>query len=241
MASPRVSLAQTAIDQIKGMIARGEIRAGDRLPTEMELAARLGVSRGSLREAVRGLALVGILEVRQGDGTYVTSLEPDLLLQSISFFAELNQDGTLSQILEARRMLESPAAAQAASRATVDQLSRLGRLVEEMSQCDTVDAFVENDLAFHRLIALAAGNQVVVALLDNLSSRTARARVWRGVTEAGANRRTQDEHAAIAEALRRRRGDVAAALVTAHIVGVQAWFEQTTHRPPRGEAAAHPG
>ena len=74
MDPPRISLTQAAIDEIKGMIVRGELRPGDRLPKESELAARLNLSRGSLREAVRGLALVRVLEVRQGDGTYVTSL-----------------------------------------------------------------------------------------------------------------------------------------------------------------------
>jgi DNA-binding FadR family transcriptional regulator len=221
-----MSLPQIAIEQIKGMVARGELQPGDRLPREPELAARLGLSRGSLREAVRGLILLGVLEARQGDGTYVTSLEPQRLLQSVSFLVELNQDATLPQILDARRMLEAGAAACAAHRASEAQLAQLGELVEAMAALHTVEAFVENDLAFHRLIAVAAGNPVVVALLDNLSSRTARARTWRGRTEAGANERTQGEHAAIQAALAQRRADVAAALVTAHIAGVQLWFER---------------
>jgi GntR family transcriptional repressor for pyruvate dehydrogenase complex len=227
----RVSLTQSAIDEIKGMIIRGELRPGDRLPKESELAARLGLSRGSLREAVRGLTLIRVLEVRQGDGTYVTSLQPELLLESLSFFVDLNQDATLPQILEARRMLEAGAAAQAAYRASDEQLEELEHLVEEMGACETIEAFVENDLAFHRLIAVAAGNQVVVALLGNLSSRTTRARVWRGITQAGANQRTQEEHRSIYDALAHRRADVAAALVTAHIAGVESWLEHALSEP----------
>src|SRR4051794_35833926 len=136
----RVSLTQSAIDEIKGMIIRGELRPGDRLPKESELAARLGLSRGSLREAVRGLTLIRVLEVRQGDGTYVTSLQPELLLESLSFFVDLNQDATLPQILEARRMLEAGAAAQAAYRASDEQLEELEHLVEEMGACETIEA-----------------------------------------------------------------------------------------------------
>jgi GntR family transcriptional repressor for pyruvate dehydrogenase complex len=223
---PRVSLTQAAIDQIKGMIVRGELRPGDRLPKESELAARLSLSRGSLREAVRGLSLVRVLEVRQGDGTYVTSLKPELLLESISFFTELQAEETsLLQILEARRMLEAGTAALAAQLAMPDELATLERLVEEMAALDDVEAFVENDLEFHRAIALAARNDVVVALLDNLSSRTTRARVWRALSQSGADERTVEEHRAIYEALAAKRGDIAAAVMTAHIASVASWLE----------------
>jgi GntR family transcriptional repressor for pyruvate dehydrogenase complex len=223
---PRVSLTQAAIDQIKGMIVRGELRPGDRLPKESELAARLNLSRGSLREAVRGLALVRVLEVRQGDGTYVTSLKPELLLESISFFTELQaEEESLHQILEARRMLEAGTAALAALLATPDELATLERLVDEMSNLDDVEAFVENDLEFHRVIAVASRNDVVIALLDNLSSRTTRARVWRGLTQSRAYERTVEEHRAIYEALAAKRGDIAAAVITAHIASVASWIE----------------
>src|SRR3954452_24324570 len=108
------------------MIVRRELRPGDPLPKESELAARLNLSRGSLREAVRGLALVRVLEVRQGDGTYGTSLKPELLLESISFFTELQtEEESLHQILEARRMLEAGTAALAALLATPDELATL--------------------------------------------------------------------------------------------------------------------
>lgn len=226
MDPPRVSLTQAAIDQIKGMIVRGELRPGDRLPKESELAARLNLSRGSLREAVRGLALVRVLEVRQGDGTYVTSLKPELLLESISFFTELQaEEASLHQILEARRMLEAGTAALAALLATPDELATLERLVDEMPNLDDVEGFVENDLEFHRVIAVASRNDVVVALLDNLSSRTTRARVWRGLTQSRAYERTVEEHRAIYEALAAKRGDIASAVITAHIVSVASWLE----------------
>ena len=223
---PRVSLTQAAIDQIKGMIVRGDLRPGDRLPKESDLAARLNLSRGSLREAVRGLALVRVLEVRQGDGTYVTSLKPELLLESISFFTELQaEEASLHQILEARRMLEAGTAALAALLATPDELATLERLVDEMSNLDDVEAFVENDLEFHRVIAAASRNDVVVALLDNLSSRTTRARVWRALTQSRAYERTVEEHRAIYEALAAKRGDIASAVITAHIASVASWIE----------------
>src|SRR5262249_8923767 len=80
-----LAVTDEAIEKIKAMITSGVLRAGDRLPREADLAAELGLSRSSLREAVRALSLVNILDVRRGDGTYVTSLEPQLLLEALSF------------------------------------------------------------------------------------------------------------------------------------------------------------
>src|SRR5829696_10077476 len=98
-----MGLTDQAIVKIKAMIMSGELAAGDRLPKEADLAARLGLSRNSLREAVRALTLARILEARQGDGTYVTSLEPDVLLETMSFVAEFHQDRMLLDVLEVRR------------------------------------------------------------------------------------------------------------------------------------------
>jgi GntR family transcriptional repressor for pyruvate dehydrogenase complex len=220
-----MSVTQQAIDEIKGMIIRGELRPGDRLPKEADLAARLGLSRNSLREAVRALTLIRILETRQGDGTYVTSLEPDILLETISFVADFHQDRTLLHVLEVRRMLESSATALAAQHASEEELEALATLVCEMDACETVEAFVENDLAFHRTIAAASRNPVLASLLDSFSSRTSRARVWRGVTQAGAIEQTKADHRAIYDALLHRRVDVAAGLSIAHVSSVEAWLE----------------
>ena len=80
-----------AIDSIRAMISSGDLHPGDRLPPEQELADQLGVSRGSLREAVRALAQINVLDVRRGDGTFVTSLAPSELLSGLSFAMELLQ------------------------------------------------------------------------------------------------------------------------------------------------------
>jgi GntR family transcriptional regulator, transcriptional repressor for pyruvate dehydrogenase complex len=226
-----MSVTQQAIDEIKGMIIRGELRPGDRLPKEADLAARLGLSRNSLREAVRALTLIRILETRQGDGTYVTSLEPDILLETISFVADFHQDRTLLHVLEVRRMLESSATALAAQHATEEELASLARLVSEMDACETVEAFVENDLAFHRTIAVASKNPVLASLLDSFSSRTSRARVWRGVTQAGAIEQTKADHRAIYDAIVHRRVDVAAGLAIAHVSSVESWLEHALEEP----------
>src|SRR3954469_23790967 len=90
-------VTDVAIDRIKDMIISGELAPGDRLPKEADLAERLGLSRNSLREAVRALALINVLDVRQGDGTYVTSLEPHLLLDALSFVVDFHRDDTVLQ------------------------------------------------------------------------------------------------------------------------------------------------
>ena len=114
-----MAVTDEAIEKMKAMITSGALRAGDRLPREADLAAELGLSRSSLREAVRALSLVNILDVRRGDGTYVTSLEPRLLLEALSFIVDFHRDDTvLKQLLRVRRILEPAATAMAAERIT---------------------------------------------------------------------------------------------------------------------------
>ncbi len=106
-----MALTDEAIDKISAMIMSGELGPGDRLPKEADLADRLGLSRNSLREAVRALSMIRVLDVRQGDGTYVTSLEPNLLLDALSFVVDFHRDDTVLQFFEVRRILEPAAAA----------------------------------------------------------------------------------------------------------------------------------
>jgi DNA-binding FadR family transcriptional regulator len=227
-----VSVTDEAIEKIKGMIVTGELRAGDRLPKEADLARRLGLSRNSLREAVRALTLVRILDVRQGDGTYVTSLEPDVLLDALSFVVDLHQDRSVLHLLEARRVIEAATAALAAQHIGQPELDELRRLIGVMRGCTSVEELVETDLAFHRTIALASGNPVLASLLDSIAGPTTRARIWRGITQSGAKERTIAEHEALVQALERRRADLARALATVHVAGVEAWLELTFEAEP---------
>jgi GntR family transcriptional regulator, transcriptional repressor for pyruvate dehydrogenase complex len=219
-----MSVTDEAIEKIKQMIVSGELRPGDRLPREPDLAAHLGLSRNSLREAVRALALVRILDVRQGDGTYVTSLESDVLLDAMSFVVDLHQDSGVLYILEARRILEAEASALAAQHITEQELAELRELLDSSADYATPEEFVDHDLEFHHRIAVASGNPVLASLLDSLAGRTSRARIWRAVTDGGATERTLAEHAAILGALADRRPDLARALAITHLAGVEAWL-----------------
>src|SRR5262245_20146500 len=131
------------------MLLTGELRPGDRLPPEKELSEKLGLSRSSLREAVKALELIRVLDVRRGDGTYVTSLEPRRLLEAVSFVVDLHEDSSVLDLLEVRRILEPAAAALATRRCTQEDLAQLWSFLDEVDPATSVEDLVEHDLKFH--------------------------------------------------------------------------------------------
>lgn len=221
-----MAVTDEAITKIKDMIISGELSAGDRLPPEKELSEKLGLSRSSLREAVKALEIIRVLDVRRGDGTYVTSLEPKLLTEAMTFIVDLHQDETILEIFEVRRMLEPAAAAMAATRITPEEITALRATMENIDEQTTVESLVHHDLVFHGLITAAANNSYLSSVLDSLSSSTVRARIWRGLTQEKAVDRTLSEHTAIIEALERGDTELARSLVTVHISGVEHWLRQ---------------
>ena len=222
-----MALTDEAIDKIKGMITSGELGPGDRLPKESELAAELGLSRNSLREAVRALSLIRILDVRQGDGTYVTSLDPQLLLEALSFVVDFHRDDTVLEFLAVRRILEPAATAMAAIRIPVEELDALEGKLDALGPQPSVEELVASDLEFHRGIVQGSGNSVLCSLLDGLSGPTTRARVWRGLTQEDAVSRTLLEHRAILGALRDRDAEAARSWATVHVASVEQWLRST--------------
>jgi GntR family transcriptional repressor for pyruvate dehydrogenase complex len=226
-----VGVIENTIDSIKQMLVDGELLPGDKLPIERDLAARLGVSRNTLREAVRALTTIRVLDVRQGDGTYVTSLAPHLLLDSLGFVADLHHGEAMVQFLHVRRILEPEATALAAEQLRGDQLDRLGGLLEDaerLAGAADIDhqQLIANDQQFHAIIAEASGNPVLAAIIGNLSGQTTRARIWRGITDEGAAQRTIAEHRAIYTALAAGDGFRARLYATTHILGVEDWLRQ---------------
>ncbi len=219
-----MAVTDDAIDRIKQMIVFGDLRPGDRLPKEADLAERLGLSRNSLREAVRALSLINVLDVRQGDGTYVTSLEPQLLLEALSFIVDFHRDDTVLHFFEVRRILEPAAASRAAQHMSDDEIADLAGILDALEDDASVEALVANDLKFHQRIAEGSGNPVLTSLLDTLSAPTTRARIWRGLTQEGAVARTREQHNAIYQAIAARQPDVARAWATVHIAGVEDWL-----------------
>jgi DNA-binding FadR family transcriptional regulator len=215
-----------ALSKLKELISSGEFNAGARLPTERELTQRFGVSRSSLREAVRALTLVGVLEPRVGDGTYVTTLEPDLLLTGLGFVSDLASGASLLEIHAIRRLLEPEATRMATPRLTEADFDRLGTCLYQMEAAQGVPAFIEADTAFHAVILEACGNAALASLIQNLSSGTLRARLWQSLVEQSATAATLASHRAIYDALVDRDAEMAAAADLMHLGIAEDWLRR---------------
>ena len=215
-----------AIAKIKELISSGEFTAGAKLPTERELTQRFGVSRSSLREAVRALALVGVLEPRIGDGTYVTTLEPDLLLTGIALIGDLARADSLLEIHDLRRILEPEATRRAVPRLTDADFRRLEECLHQMETAQSVPAYIEADTSFHRVILHACGNPTLASLIENLSSGTLRARIWQSLVEPAAVEATVASHRDIYKAVVARDADRAAAADVMHLGIAEDWLRK---------------
>lgn len=164
----RTSLVDQAIEALRAQIAAGAWPVGERIPTEPALVAELGIGRNSLREAIRALVHAGLLETRQGDGTYVRATS-DLA----GAVRRRTSRAELVEIFEVRRALEVEAARLAALRRTDDDLAELERVLAQREQAGHAgdhERFVESDVGLHRLIAAASHNAMLTELYDDFSA-----------------------------------------------------------------------
>jgi GntR family transcriptional regulator, transcriptional repressor for pyruvate dehydrogenase complex len=220
----RRTVTQRAIEQIKQMLAAGELRPGQRLPTERDLAAQLGLSRSSMREAIRALTVLGVLQARHGSGIYVTELGAGDLLETFGLMAEVVRGERLLELLQVRRLLEPSATAMAAARITDLELAEVERHLLAMEATDDPDELLTADMAFHRSVVAAAGNPTLAAIVEGLSSRTFRARLGRGRQEPGVFAQVRRDHARIHRALAARDPEAARAAASVHILEVEDWL-----------------
>jgi GntR family transcriptional repressor for pyruvate dehydrogenase complex len=220
-----MALTDEAIEQIRNLIRSGALPPGSRLPPENELAAQLGLSRNSMREAVKALEMVRVLDVRRGDGTYVTSLEPRLLLEGLGLAVDLLQDESVLSVVEVRRLLEPAATGLAAERITDEGLAGLEERLREMDEAGSdAERQVAADAAFHLEVFAATRNQTLLSILDGLSSLTLRARIWRAVVEADAITETLQQHRAIFSALAAHDRPLAEAAALMHVTTSENWL-----------------
>jgi len=221
-----LSQTDVVIESIRQMLIDGRLQPGGRLPVEKDLAAALGVSRNPLREGVRALSMMGVLETRQGDGTYVTNLDPAILLAPLGFVVDLQNGSGTHHLHAVRRILETEAAASAALRidaAELEAAAELLRLNEAELQLAEPDheAVIENDITFHRIIAEAAGNPVLAALIGALGGRTMRDRLRRSISQPGADETSHREHLSILAALTAGDPGRARTRMAAHLFTVE--------------------
>jgi GntR family transcriptional repressor for pyruvate dehydrogenase complex len=232
-----MAVTDEAILRIKEMILNGELNPGDRLPPEKDLSERLGLSRNSMREAVKALEVIRVLDVRRGDGTYVTSLEPRLLSEALSFIVDLHDDDSVLELFATRRILEPAAVALAARRIDAEGLEFLRTQIASVDETTDVEGLVAHDLEFHNYLSAASGNSYLATLIESLSSRTVRARIWRGLTQENAVKRTLAEHRAIVQAIANGDAELAEALAVVHVSGVEEWLRDWRDRSSQVESA----
>lgn len=213
------------VAEVRKLIIEGRLLPGDRLPQESDFAEQLGVSRSSLREAVRVLEQMRVLDVRHGSGTYVSSLQPAQLLEGISFAVEMMRDETLREVVETRELLEPVATRLAVTRMTPESLARIRAAYERHSEQRTIEDLVSSDLEFHTEIVRATGNQTLISVLDGLSSKTVRLRLWGGIVSDNAVDLTIQHHHNILSAIEAGDAHGAECAAYVHVTAAHRWID----------------
>ena len=221
-----MSVTTKTIDSIRAMIRAGELAPGDRLPPEQELADRLGVSRGSLREAVRALSQINVLDVRRGDGTYVTSLAPSELLSGLVFALELMQAKDLDEVIEVRQLLLPPAAALAAQRVSDDQLAEMRGVIEHLEQATDPDEIARLHDRFGALVYDATGNETLASILRALQVRGVNVRRAWLAAEPARRDIALTHQKMLLDALERGDGDMAKSISVVQVERRRRWIER---------------
>ncbi|MGP3536674.1 FadR/GntR family transcriptional regulator [Microbacterium sp. RD1] len=226
-----MTVMMSALAGLRQMIASGALAPGQQFPPEAELCRELDVSRSSLREAVRVLATVGVIEVRHGSGTYVSQLNPADIIRGFSLTVDLLPLEGLLQLFEIRRVLEGNAAAQAAARAPEELVARLSDLCDRMEASSDGDVVAELDDQFHEAICAAAGNATVTSLISVLRSRGRHYRIFDSGPAAPAKRASDEGHRAIVDALARRDPAAATAAASVHVARTEYWLTRLQPTP----------
>jgi GntR family transcriptional regulator, transcriptional repressor for pyruvate dehydrogenase complex len=205
------------ITHVRALLRRGKLRPGQRLPPERELARRIGVSRPSVRGALRSLVAKGLLVTRHGAGTFVAAGPPTLDSEPLSLLAALH-GFTRAEMFEARRMLEIGVAEFAAGRATGDDLAAIADAVTGMfASCDDPQGFLVHDIRFHRAVAAASRNPILASLVEMVSALFYEQR-RRTAQRARYLKATAEMHHQIYLAIRGRDSARARALMHEHLV-----------------------
>ena len=212
----RTSVSLEAAEAIKALIVSGELGSGDALPPERNLAAMLGISRPSVREALRVLTAMNVVEPRHGGGTYVTSLDPTLLAQPINFLLQV-EPHTFLHLFEVRQVLEVSAARLAAPKITEDGLAELQSLVDQAAAAmRQPNRYSELDFQLHTKIVEAMENPIYLSLYQSISDLLLESR-RRTAAIATVRRQAHQDHLAIVGALRARDPEAAAQAMQEHL------------------------
>jgi GntR family transcriptional regulator, transcriptional repressor for pyruvate dehydrogenase complex len=214
--APAPSRSAEVTNVLLERLLAGELRRGSRIPSERALAEALGVGRSAIRESLKSLTMLGLLEVRQGDGTYLSARHSSLLPQIVQW-GLLLEERSLEDLIEARRHLEITLAGLAASRRTPDDLTALKDALQTMRGTQGMhEQYAEADMSFHLAVAAASQNTV---LSDMLQAIRQLLRVWtlRVVTDQASSRASYRLHPPVFTAIKSGDVDAARAAMTRHM------------------------
>jgi len=215
----RNKVYEEVAQQIERLILK-KLRPGDKLPSERELAEMLRVSRSSIRDAIRGLELKGLVEPRQGAGTIVCEVSADALANPFANALKRRRE-LVSELLDFRKMLEPPLAARAATHASADEVAEMEEILRRQEQRHAQgDAAVSEDAEFHYSIALAADNSVVLKVLDIIMDLLRDTRE-RSLQVQGRPQKSLAGHRRILAAIKRHDAEAAKAAMRHHIEDVE--------------------
>lgn len=205
--------------QLEQMILK-KLHPGDKLPSERELAETLNVSRSSIRDAIRRLELMGLVEPRQGAGTVVREISADAIMNPLTAVLRHKLE-LVGELLDFRKMLEPPLAARAAAHATEEELSEMEDILRRQEhKLRAGQLAIEEDSEFHYAIAMASGNTVVLKVIDVLMDLLRDTRE-RSLQSQGRPQKSLAGHRRILTAIKRRDGEGAKAAMRRHIEDVE--------------------
>ena len=228
------SRTDAVIDGIRRLLSEGELIPGSKLPNEKSLCELLDVSRGSLREGVRALAALGVLETRQGDGTYVRELDSETILSPLELLGELYGSTHSTEFLHVRRVLEVESARLATQNLNEAELEHLEKILDSVEYLPVapteadIEKFIEADTKFHVAIARASMNEPLAALIQTFVGRTFQTRIRRAITNHDSITETQCEHRAILNAFKERDSEKAQLRMAIHLLGVEEYSSEVT-------------
>ena len=225
----RESVAEMVVRRILDMVKAGVLKAGDALPPERDLALSLNVSRPSVREAMRGLAVLGVVRTRQGGGAYISDLGPDSLLGPLQFYLSLERMN-IRELYDARSLIESDVARRAAVNISDLDLARLETLLAEQGKTigDPI-AFRKSDFEFHEVIWIGSGNAFLKRIGESLNVLGLEFRK-RASEKPGVLEQSLRDHRRLLDALTARDAEGAAQAAETHMQNVyQSTISQGEH------------
>jgi GntR family transcriptional repressor for pyruvate dehydrogenase complex len=227
--APTMRLHESAVDAIRQYIIKEQLKPGDMLPSERQIQQLLGISRSTLREALRVLQRMGLIEARQGKGLIVREMDLRPMVETFVSHLELLDDSSFHHLHGLRNIIELGAAEQAAKQRTPEDLARMEAVLASMrGRMERQELVLEEDMGFHDVLVQATHNPLLETLYSCLTPFLVEVRVQRELTQEELNS-CEVEHTAIYEAIRDRDAARAIRLMQEHMEGIATQFSFDIH------------